>query len=75
MVVYLTCDKYQVIATGDYRDDAPARCIELEQARNDGYAVIAMNDGRIIADADGWNLPDYGPADPMLAAMELRFDE
>jgi hypothetical protein len=54
VTTYLTCKGYSRIATGSLDDDAPTECRRLELEQGDGYAVIAMRDGKIVADADGW---------------------
>jgi len=46
------------IASGPDDENAPARCRELEEQRNDGWAVLASREGRTIASADGWSEPD-----------------
>lgn len=73
-VLYSCGDHLTPLDRLPYDGDAPARCLALEVERNDGYAVYAMDGGRIVADADGWIERDTSPADPMLAAMERRWD-
>lgn len=52
---YETCDGYKLIHTGKLDDDAPKECARLEKERNDNFAVIAIQDGKIVADAEGWH--------------------
>lgn len=56
MYTFYTCDGYKPIAFAAY--DTPireviARCADLETERNDGFAVIAMVQGEIVATAEG----------------------
>jgi len=70
----LTCKDYSTIRECRYDDDLPALCRVAEEERDDGYAVLASTDGVLVADAAGWWDRDLGPADPILAAYERRFD-
>ena len=74
MIHLLTCNGYGTIRTLPYSADAPAECRAEEIRRNDGYNVIAYDGGRLVADAEGWVAEDRSPADPMLAALERRYD-
>lgn len=56
MTVLLTCNGYTVIreVTADDGYDLPVLCLEEERRINDGYAVLARCDGKLVADAEGW---------------------
>jgi hypothetical protein len=54
VIVFTTCRNYTTVATATYDVDAPAECARLEEERGDGYAVVAWQNGRLIADAEGW---------------------
>lgn len=55
MITLLTCNGYRVLETLNLvtLSELPARCREWEERQADGYAVVAMNNGRLIADAEG----------------------
>ncbi len=56
MATYLiTCRDYSVVREVNPASDLPALCREAEAAANDGYAVFAKTEGRIVADADGYS--------------------
>ena len=62
MIFLVTCNKYQIIESihiSVSKRDVVARCKALEQSRNDGYAVMAMQYGRIVADSEGWHGDRY----------------
>jgi len=54
MATLLTCRDYSVIGFAPDDSNLPLHCERHEQARNDGYAVIASIDGQIVACASGW---------------------
>lgn len=51
---YSSADYNTMIFKANHGSDAPAICRQLELERNDGYSVVASQDGRIIADGSGW---------------------
>lgn len=53
-MVLITCNGYKVLREIAFDADAPEECRVEEERRNDGYAVCAWQDGRIVADAEGW---------------------
>lgn len=58
MIAYLTCRDYSIIETAPYNtppDAIVARCGELEEERDDGFAVFASIDGRTVADAERYS--------------------
>lgn len=54
MITFSSCQDYKTIATAAHDVDAPKECARLEAERNDGFAVCAWSNGRLVADADGW---------------------
>ena len=59
MTVLVSCNGQEVIGELPYGADAPAACRQAERERNDGFCVVAWNDGRIVADGDGWHNEEY----------------
>lgn len=57
MTVLITCNGYKVICEVCGDANLPALCREAEVAADDGFAVFASRDGRMVADADGWIRP------------------
>lgn len=74
MPCLITCRDYSVLRVVPCDADLPALCRAAEIEQADGFAVFARQDGRQVADADGWVEDDYSPADPQAALMELRYD-
>jgi hypothetical protein len=70
----LTCNGYVVERRVSTLREAIEACKSTEVAANDTYARVIQQGGRLIGDADGAWPEDHSPADPMLAAMERRFD-
>lgn len=66
-----TCEGYRAIRDTD-ADDLPAECRREEETRADGWAVVALCGGRIVATADGWVEPER--LDPFDLACERRYD-
>lgn len=53
--VLITCNGYTVIReVGLDATDLPELCRAAEVKQNDGFAVVASRDGRMVADAEGW---------------------
>ena len=52
-MIYFQCNE-TIIARAPLDVDAPALCVQLEDERNDGWAVCAWRDGKLVANAEGW---------------------
>lgn len=61
MMIFETCRDYTRIARAPNDADAPEICRSLELERADGYAVVAVRDGQVVADAEGWRSRHDGP--------------
>lgn len=75
MACLITCRDYSILRVVPAGADLPALCRAAEIEQGDTFVVFASQDGRAVADADGWIANDHSPDDPHAAAMELRFDD
>ena len=56
MITFYTCNGYEPIESYTALTaplDLPKRCRDIEAQRVDGFAVFAIQDGLVVADADG----------------------
>lgn len=75
MYTILTCNGYKPEAyVNGTISEAIEVCKRLEADAADTYARVIQQGGRLVGDADGAWPEDHSPADPMLAAMERRYD-